>query len=93
MNYKIVINKTSRKYLDNLELKTKQKILNKISLTKDWLESKSVLMTDIKSMQGDWKGYFRLRVGKYRIIFKLESNNEIRIMFIENIDNRGDIYK
>jgi mRNA-degrading endonuclease RelE of RelBE toxin-antitoxin system len=63
LNYKIVINKTSRKYLDNLELKTKQKILNKISLTKDWLESKSVLMTDIESMQGDWKGYFRLRVG------------------------------
>ena len=93
MNYKIVINKASNKYLNNLDSKTKEKILHKIKSTKDWLESKSNLMPDIKSMQGEWKGYYRLRVGNYRVIFRVESNTEIRIMFIESIDNRGDIYK
>ena len=93
MNYKIIINKTSSKYLNNLDLKTKEKILQKIKSTKEWLESKSNIMPDIKSMQGEWKGYYRLRVGNYRVIFRVESNSEIRIMFIESIDNRGDIYK
>lgn len=50
-------------------------------------------MPDIKSMQGDWKGYYRLRVGNNRVIFRIESQIEIRIMYIESIDNRGDIYK
>lgn len=93
MNYRLIINKTSNKYLNNLDLKTKEKILQKIKLTKDWLESKSNVMPDIKSMQGDWKGYYRLRVGNYRVIFRIESQIEIRIMYIESIDNRGDIYK
>jgi mRNA interferase RelE/StbE len=93
LNYKIIINKTSSKYLNNLDLKTKEKILQKIKSTKEWLESKSNIMPDIKSMQGEWKGYYRLRVGNYRVIFRVESNSEIRIMFIESIDNRGDIYK
>ena len=35
----------------------------------------------------------RLRVGKYRIIYNYLPNGEIEILYIINVDSRGDIYK
>ena len=45
--------------------------------------------TDIKRL----KGYdlYRMRVGNVRIIYSI--HEEVRIINIENIDNRGDVYK
>ncbi len=42
---------------------------------------------DVKKLQG--RTGYRLRVGNVRIIFDLEGN----VLFIEEIDNRGQIYK
>jgi mRNA interferase RelE/StbE len=44
---------------------------------------------DIKKLQGE--PYFRLRVGQWRIIF--DRDDEIRIISIEKIKSRGDVYK
>ncbi|MCM1416069.1 MAG: type II toxin-antitoxin system RelE/ParE family toxin [bacterium] len=45
--------------------------------------------SDIKRL----KGYdlYRMRVGNVRVIYSIQE--EIRIITIENIDNRGDVYK
>lgn len=45
--------------------------------------------TDIKRL----KGYdlYRMRVGNIRIIYSIQE--EIKVVTIENIDNRGDVYK
>lgn len=48
---------------------------------------------DIKPLQGYTDGRKRLRVGKYRIIYHYFPNGEIKILYIMNIDSRGDIYK
>lgn len=48
---------------------------------------------DIKIMQGFSDNRHRLRVGKYRIIYKYSVDNEIEIVYIINIGSRGDIYK
>lgn len=48
---------------------------------------------DIKVMQGYTDGRKRLRVGSWRIIYKYGSENEIEILFVIDIGNRGDIYK
>ncbi len=45
--------------------------------------------TDIKKLSGH--NLYRLRVGDYRILYMID--NEIRLINIENIDNRGDVYK
>lgn len=42
---------------------------------------------DVKKLQG--RNGYRLRVGDYRIIFDKNGN----IIYIERIDNRGQIYK
>ena len=45
--------------------------------------------TDIKKLKGN--DLYRLRVGNCRIIYSIK--NDLKIINIENIDNRGDIYK
>lgn len=42
---------------------------------------------DVRKLQG--KIGYRLRVGQFRVIFDLAGN----IIYIEKIDNRGQIYK
>jgi len=48
---------------------------------------------DIKQMQGFHDGRCRLRVGKYRIIYKFGLEMELEILHIIDIGSRGDIYK
>ena len=48
---------------------------------------------DIKPMQGYSDGRYRLRVGKYRIIYKYGVEMQIEILHIIDIGSRGDIYK
>ena len=48
---------------------------------------------DIKLMQGFDDGRQRLRIGKYRIIFKRLLDGTYEIIYIMDIGSRGDIYK
>lgn len=44
-------------------------------------------------MSGYKDGRYRLRVGKYRIIYKYLTNNEIEVLCIMDVGSRWDIYK
>ena len=46
---------------------------------------------DLRKLSGKWKGYYRLRKGKLRIIF--EVSKSAGVLFVEKIDFRGDVYK
>ena len=48
---------------------------------------------DIKHMQGYLDNRFRLRIGKYRIIYRYEDEENAVILLILDIGSRGDIYK
>ena len=48
---------------------------------------------DIKPLLGYSDGRKRLRIGKYRIIFKNIKENLIEILLILDIGSRVDIYK
>jgi mRNA interferase RelE/StbE len=49
---------------------------------------------DIKPLQGSKTNCYRLRVGKYRVIYRFDTElNQSVILFIEDIDSRGGIYK
>lgn len=46
---------------------------------------------DIKQMKGEWEGFYRLRVGKVRILFTVDiSSGSIEVYAI---GSRGDVYK
>jgi len=46
---------------------------------------------DLKKLSGEWEGYYRLRKGRIRIIF--EPNRIYKVLFVDRIDFRGDVYK
>ena len=85
---KIEYSRKAAKYINALDRPTKQRIRVAIEgLTETPPKG------DIKSMQGFSDGRKRLRVGKYRIIYNYLSDEEIEILYIYNVDSRGDIYK
>jgi mRNA interferase RelE/StbE len=46
---------------------------------------------DVKKLKGQWKGYFRIRKGKLRIIFSVDTGSGS--LYVERIDFRGEVYK
>ena len=76
------------KYINALDRPTKQRIKTAIEgLTETPPKG------DIKMLQGFSDGRKRLRVGKYRIIYNYLPDGKIEILYILNVDSRGDIYK
>lgn len=85
---KIEYSKKAVKYINALDRPTKQRIKAAIEgLTEQPPKG------DIKLLQGFTDGRKRLRIGKYRVIYNYLSNDEIVILYVMNIDSRGDIYK
>jgi mRNA interferase RelE/StbE len=78
----ILYSKSSLNCLENLEFKTRNRIVKGI----DRLPAEG----DINKMkEKKLKNLFRLRVGKYRIIYQAEKE-QLKVI---DIDTRGDIYK
>ncbi len=46
---------------------------------------------DAKKLKGKWKGYFRIRKGRLRIIFSVHF--DLRVLYVERVDFRGQVYK
>lgn len=85
MKYKLALKREAAKYLSGLDKPTRTRIKRALeSLTKYPPEG------DIAPMKG-MEGFFRLRVGSFRIIFKIIE--EERLILIVAIGPRGDIYK
>lgn len=78
----LFFSRRSTRFLAKCELKTRAVIVEAIRE----LPGKG----DIRKLKGQAiKNSFRLRVGRYRVVY-IEEGNEIRIL---RIDTRGDIYK
>lgn len=84
----IKYSKDSLKFLAKMEKKTVQRIKDGIAgLTLNPPQG------DIKTMQGYNDGRLRLRIGKYRIVYRYDSENNIVYVYVIDIDSRGGIYK
>lgn len=85
---RIEYSKKAAKYINALNKPTKQRI--KVGIEGLTLNRPK---GDIRLLQGFSDGRKRLRIGKYRIIYNYLDNGEIIILYIMNVDSRGDIYK
>jgi len=81
-SYNIQFEKAALKFLQKQDKPTKERLLRAISQLPDG--------TDIKKMQG-YNNLYRTRVGNIRILYSIKET--VKIINIENIDNRGDVYK
>lgn len=82
MQYKIEFDKRAIKFISKQPKPQRERLFKAISILP--------LLGDIKAMQGH-PGYFRLRVGDYRVIYTVDDN--VLIVRIIEVGNRGDIYK
>lgn len=83
---RIEYSKKAAKYINGLDRPTKQRIKTAIEgLTEQPPKG------DIKTLQGFSDCRKRLGVGKYRIIYNYLSDGKIEVLYIINVDSRGDI--
>lgn len=80
MKYRIKYEKKSLKYLSRLDKNTQVRIIRAIN---------ELPLGDVKKLQGNTENY-RLRIGKYRIIFS--KDDESLIILVIEIGPRGEIY-
>ena len=85
---RIEYSRKAAKYINALDRPTKQRIKAAIEGL-----AETPPKGDIKPLQGFDDGRKRLRVGKYRVIYNYLPDGEIEILYIYNVDTRGDIYK
>lgn len=91
---KMKLSKNAIKFLGNLSKKEQQKIKQKLKYLVDAINENNTIpfqQLNIKTLTGKWKGYLRLRVGKIRIIFRVD--NIDKEIFVYEIDYRGNIYQ
>ncbi|MBI4946892.1 MAG: type II toxin-antitoxin system RelE/ParE family toxin [Bacteroidetes bacterium] len=89
MNWQIDFSKVSVKFLEYNKITDDIIISHLLRVIKKFRGEN--ISIDLKKMKGEWKGFYRLRIGKIRIIFKIEFQNQQ--IYIDRIDFRGDIYK
>jgi mRNA interferase RelE/StbE len=85
--YKIVVHKRAAKSLKKAsdpQIKKLKDILIKLA-------NNPHDYPGIKKMAGEWAGYWRIRIGVFRVIFWIDKTK--KIIFIDHIGNRGDVYK
>lgn len=90
----IKFRKNAIKFLEKANAEDTEKIQEKLNQLLIFIEEQGIIPfteLDIKKMKGDWEGFYRLRIGKIRIIFKVAM--DVREIEIYAIGMRGDVYK
>lgn len=79
-----ILLKTAQRYLERMQPDDQIRIINAL----DSLISNPTLL-DIKPLKG--RPELRLRVGKYRVLFREDTENQLYV--VTAIGSRGDVYK
>jgi mRNA interferase RelE/StbE len=84
--YKVDFSLQADKFLGRIDKSLRKKIIRKI----EWL-AKNCEFIDHQPLQYEFKDYFKLKLGKIRIIYKIFSKR--KTILIAYIDFRDRIYK
>jgi mRNA interferase RelE/StbE len=84
---RVVVHKRAAKYLAALPRPLRERI--KEALVE--LSASPLAYPGVIQMGGDWTGYYRIRVGDFRIIFWVDMGEDA--IYVDHIGSRGDVYK
>ena len=85
-NWQFDITDIGRSDLERLDKEVKKQILEKLK----WFTDNFQIVIPLP-LGGHWRGFFKLRVGDWRIVY--EVNHNARLITVHAIDNRDKIYK
>lgn len=71
-------------------VKADKSLAKKIARCLEQLEQNPRSHPNIKALKGDYTGYYRYRIGDYRVIYSVE--DESREVFIDAIAHRSEAY-
>ena len=89
MPWKIEIKPTAEKYFLKLDKRTRKRI--KEALQELEKSANPLLHQNVRSLTGQLRGDYRLRVGDWRILFTPDKN--LKILYVYAIWPRGEAYK
>jgi len=89
----IRLHKKALKFLLELNERDRRRIREALEELADAIEKGTIPFTslDVRKLKGKWEGYFRLRVGDFRVIFAIDSEEGAILVF--NIHRRKSVYK
>jgi mRNA interferase RelE/StbE len=85
MAYSVNFEPESINDLDEISQVVRDRILKKIQ----WLTVNFEKISPL-SLTGQWSGFYKLRVGDYRVIYELDIENQL--IFIARVGHRREIY-
>lgn len=86
LKWKIEFTYEGQEDLDKLNKQIRERVLDKIIWTRDNFDQTIPL-----SLTEEWRGFFKLRVGDWRVVYDIERLK--RRITIHRIDRRDKIYK
>lgn len=90
MKWKFKYSKKAEKQFSKFEQGTKDRIDEKIKEMVEYYNNKEVPRPDTKKLKGKYEGLYRLRVGDYRVLFRMSSKRKIIIIIL--VRKREDAY-
>ncbi|MGB3458764.1 MAG: type II toxin-antitoxin system RelE/ParE family toxin [Halobacteriota archaeon] len=84
--YKILLHKKAAKRYEKLDDKTSARLNKAI----DALKENPFYGRDIKRLRGKLEGKYRLRMGEYRVVYRIEEKK--KIIVVEEIKLRERVY-
>lgn len=94
MQYRLEFHPAVKKELTKLDKQTSLFIIKSlgqfISSYSDAYEADMISSSKIKSLKGEWKGFYRLRMRNYRVIY--EKIDQKLVIYIVRIAHRREVY-
>lgn len=85
MTFRIDYDNQPKKFLKNQDKILAKRIMDEVDLL-----SSNQVPHDSKRMQGHKEQTFRIRIGKYRVVYRI--NYENNLIVVVKIDKRGRVY-
>ncbi|MDE7197386.1 MAG: type II toxin-antitoxin system RelE/ParE family toxin [Lachnospiraceae bacterium] len=80
--YQIILKKKAKKFIDRLPVNERKRVVSAIERLPNG--------EDIKKLKGH-DDLLRLRIGNYRVVYTIDNGK--LIVYVIDVENRGDIYK
>jgi len=87
MGYKVVFTKQVVKQLDRIPKEFRTVIVERLLALKDF----SSKFPNVKALKGEFSGFYRLRIGRFRAVFEVQ--NGIATIVVLTVDDRKDVYR
>jgi mRNA interferase RelE/StbE len=88
MNWTIEVKPNAEKQFRKLDRNTRKRIRDALILLEE--EASPLLANNVRPLTGELRGDYRLRCGKWRVLFTPDREN--KILFVYAIIPRGDAY-